>query len=416
MGKFKALKITLIVVSILVIFTSGFWLGFGFNNKFSINIPNVDRILLNKNNSSASSEQDQANESWNANIKSIEQSINLVLKNALNSKSKNELIQAAIKGVLASLDDEYADFFTKEQYEQIMQSYQGIMSGGIGIIVTTNKNNMIEVVKIIQNSPASNFDIKQGDLIKKVDDIDVTGLAIEEVVAKIKGPVGTKVKIVFFRPSENKNFEYTIERGTFIVPNFIAEMVNGNIAYIQYYDFQEGGTEQLDKEIENLINQGAKGLILDLRNNLGGVLDDAVNFCDLFLENGTIVTIKGRTDGQDIVKEYKAKAGKYTDIPIVLIINGYSASASEIAAGALQDNKRALLVGEKSFGKGTVQALYILPDGSGIKFTTAKYYLPSGISIDGKGVKPDINVILTIDDTEDVQKNRAIEEMKKLIR
>ena len=134
------------------------------------------------------------------------------------------------------------------------------------------------------------------------------------------------------------------------------------------------------------------------------------------MENGTIVTIKGRTDGQDIVKEYKAKAGKYTDIPIVLIINGYSASASEIAAGALQDNKRALLVGEKSFGKGTVQALYILPDGSGIKFTTAKYYLPSGISIDGKGVKPDINVILTIDDTEDVQKNRAIEEMKKLIR
>lgn len=416
MREFKALKITLIVISILVIFASGFWLGFGFNNKFSINIPNINKSLLNENSPGVSSEQNQANASWNASIKSIEQSIDLVLKNALNSKSKNELIQAAIKGVLASLDDKYADFFTKEQYEQIMQSYQGIMSGGIGIIVTTNKNNMIEVVKVIQNSPASNFDIKQGDLIKKVDDIDVTGLTVEEVVAKIKGPVGTKVKIVFFRPSENQNFEYTIERGTFVVPNFISEMVNENIAYIQYYDFQEGGSEQLDEEIENLLNQGAKGLILDLRNNLGGVLDDAVNFCDLFLGSGTIVTIKGRTDGQDIVKEYKAKEGKYTDIPIILLINGYSASASEIAAGALQDNNRALLIGEKSYGKGTVQALYILPDGSGIKFTTAKYYLPSGISIDGKGVEPDINVVLTIDDTEDVQKNRAIEEMKKLIK
>jgi carboxyl-terminal processing protease len=235
-------------------------------------------------------------------------------------------------------------------------------------------------------------------------------------VSKIKGPVDTKVKVTFFRPAENRSVEFEITRGTFTIPNFAAEMLEGNIAYIQYFEFQEEGAKGLEKEIDSLIANGAKGIILDLRNNLGGVLNDAVYLCDLFMDSGTIVTVKGRNAGKDSFEEFKAKSGKYTDIPLVVLINAYSASASELTAGALKDSKRAILIGEKSYGKGTVQVLHILPDSSGIKFTTAKYYLPSGESIDGTGITPDITVKLDEQSKSDIQKAKAIEEIKKLIK
>jgi carboxyl-terminal processing protease len=171
----------------------------------------------------------------------------------------------------------------------------------------------------------------------------------------------------------------------------------------------------MDKELKKIIDGGAKGIILDLRNNLGGTVIDAVDLCDLFLDSGVIVTVKGRSNNKESFEEFLAKDGGYTEIPMIVLINGYSASASELTAGALKDNNRAVLVGEKSFGKGTVQVLERLSDGSGIKFTTAKYYLPSGVTIDGVGVQPDILVPLTPEDKEDLQLNRAIEEIKKMI-
>ncbi|MBN2073446.1 MAG: hypothetical protein JW770_05835, partial [Actinobacteria bacterium] len=162
------------------------------------------------------------------------------------------------------------------------------------------------------------------------------------------------------------------------------------------------------------LDQGIDGIILDLRNNLGGVLDDAVGVCDLFLDKGAIVTVRGRTGSRERVDEYFAKKGKYTDIPLVVMINGFSASASELVAGALKDNGRAVLVGETSFGKGTVQVVYELSDGSGLKFTTAKYFLPSGISIEGVGVEPDFEVVLTAEDNVDLQLEKAKEEIRKM--
>ncbi|GAG95246.1 unnamed protein product, partial [marine sediment metagenome] len=167
------------------------------------------------------------------------------------------------------------------------------------------------------------------------------------------------------------------------------------------------------EKIQELINSGARGLILDLRDNLGGTLDDAVEVCDLFLDEGIIVTIKGRTENKEITEH--ASKGGYTDIPLVVLINGFSASASEVVAGALRDNDRATLVGEKSFGKGFVQTLRELSDGSGIKFTTAKYFLPLGSFIDGVGIEPDIPVEPELDAEEDIQLNRAIEEVEALI-
>jgi carboxyl-terminal processing protease len=416
MKKFKALIITGIVTGIIVVFASGFWLGLDFTYKFNIPVPRIAQIFNKSDNSQTSETVNGNNEAYNSGIKALEQTIDSVSKEALTPKTKEDLVVAAIKGILDSLGDKHAEYFTKDQYAKIMESYQGIMSGGVGIIVTMNDNKEVEVVKVIKESPASKFDIKQGDIIKKVDGADITGITLEEVVSKIKGPVDTQVTITFFRSSENKTFDFKITRGTFAIPNFDDEIIEGNIAYIQYYEFQEGGAQQLEKELDGLVAQGAKGVILDLRNNLGGVLNDAVYLCDLFLDKGVIVTVKGRNNGKDSFEEFDAKGGKYTDIPLVVLINGYSASASELSAGALKDNKRALLIGEKSYGKGTVQVLHILSDGSGIKFTTAKYFLPSGESIDGTGIIPDIIVKLDSQSKTDVQKERAVEEIKKLIK
>jgi len=415
MARNKALKITALVIGLILLFSIGVYAGLEISSRFSIYIPNIEKLISKESDKSASLDaQVSANE--NLSFKSIEQTIDIVSRGAISSKTKSELIVAAINGILASLEDKYAEYFTKEEYGQIMESYQGMMSGGIGVIVTMNAYEEVEVVKVISNSPSSGLDIKQGDIIKKVNGEDVSGLTLEEVVSKIKGEIDTQVVIVFFRPSEHKELEHKIIRGTFTVPNFTSELLEGDIAYIQYYDFQENGAQELEVEINALKEQGAKGIILDLRNNLGGVLDDAVYLCDLFLDEGLIVRVKGKTDGKDSVVDYKAEKGKFTDMPMIVMINGYSASASELCAGALKDNGRAVLLGEKSYGKGTVQNLQILVDGSGIKFTTAKYYLPSGITIDGTGIKPDIEVILTPEDTEDVQKNRAVEELKRLIK
>jgi len=231
----------------------------------------------------------------------------------------------------------------------------------------------------------------------------------------IKGKEGTEVILTMFRPRENEEFEVKIIRERFYIPNLFSKILEEDIAYIQYIGFQEKGAQKLDEEIQKLIDSGAKGIIFDLRNNLGGVLDDAVNVSDLFLDEGLIVSVKGRSGSEEISSNYYAKKGKYTKIPLVVLINGYSASASEVVAGALKDSERAILIGEKSFGKGTVQVLKELTDGSGIKFTTAKYYLPSGSSVEGKGLHPDIIVEWDPDSEKDVQLEKAIEEINLLI-
>jgi carboxyl-terminal processing protease len=238
---------------------------------------------------------------------------------------------------------------------------------------------------------------------------------LDKVVAMIKGKEGTSVNIKIYRPSTDKTFKITVTRAKFDIPNLVSDIYEEDVGYIWYYDFQMGGANQLDKEIQKLIERGAKGLILDLRNNPGGAWDDAIDVSDLFLNEGKIVSVKGRSDNKEETDEYIASEGKYTEIPLVVLINGFSASASELVAGALKDNDRAILVGEKSYGKGVVQVLYELSDKSGIKFTTAKYFLPSGISIDGTGITPDIIVEQKPDDEEDAQLNRAIEEIRTLI-
>jgi carboxyl-terminal processing protease len=410
------IQVLVSIVVIIFVFTAGLWAGFSYNS--------IRKYFLSSNSGSSDTNSTQEErpglfEEISETIKNrfsltpFEEAFDYISNDSLMAFQKQELLQAAIEGMLTLLDDRHADYFTVDEYEKITESYSGTMSG-IGIIVTQDDEGTVIVVKPLPDTPAGSAGIREGDHIIAVNGQDISEMVLENVVTLIKGKEGTSVDITFYRPGEDKTFEITLVRARFYVPNLFAEIIEENIAYIQYVGFQDGGAEFLESEIEKLIGEGAESIIFDLRNNLGGTLDDAVAVCDLFMDSGAIVTVRGRTDNEERVDEYFAEKGKYTEIPLIVLINGFSASASELVAGALRDNKRTILVGETSFGKGTVQVIHELSDGSGLKFTTAKYFLPSGVSIEGVGVLPDIEVVLTAEDTEDLQLNKAIEEIKKM--
>ncbi len=400
--------ITAVLVSIIVVvftFSTGLWLGISFE-PFKRYISNIFRE------SAAKYIPEEAESEFS--IEPFNETIDLVSNYALEEKSKEELLKAAIESILAELDDEYTEYFTTEEYEMIMESYSGTMSG-IGVVVTLNDEGQVVVVMPLEGTPAYRAGIKEGDIITEVDGVDIKDMALEKVVAMIKGEEGTDVDLKVYIPEDGNTVELTITRAKFYIPNLTSDQLEGNIGYIWYYTFQDKGSQQLDDEVQKLIDNGAKGIILDLRYNLGGVLTDAIEVCDLFLNEGLITTVKGRSGDKEITDEYIASKGKYTEIPLVVLINGFSASASELTAGALKDNDRAILIGEQSHGKGIVQVLYELSDGSGIKFTTARFFLPSGISIQGTGIEPDILIELEPDSEEDLQLSRAIEEMEILL-
>ena len=414
------IRVLISIVVLIFVFTSGLWAGLSLTPVRKYFIDNGGSSDSSSDNGSIQEEQsgilDDITESIKNrfSIKPFEEALNYISSDSITSFSKQELLRAAIDGMLSLLDDRHAQYFTIEEYEKITDSYNGTMSG-IGVIVTQDDDGSVVVVKPLPDTPAERAGIVEGDKIIKVNGIDITDMVLENIIAIIKGEEGTSVDLTFYRPAEDRTFDISLTRATFYVPNLFSEMVEDNMGYIQYLGFQKGGADLLDSEIEKLIEQGAEAIIFDLRNNLGGTLDDAVRVGDLFMDEGAIVTVRGRTDDDERVDEYLAKEGKYTQIPLIVLINGFSASASELVAGALSENGRALLIGEKSFGKGTVQVIHDLSDGSGLKFTTARYYLPSGISIDGVGIIPDIEVELTIEDTEDLQLNRAVEEAKIIL-
>jgi len=392
--KKNVLRVVIAVVVVIFTFSTGLWIGISFDS-FKGYLPKIKQ-----NNTSE--------------IKPIEEAVDLIYGSALVEKSKDELLKAAIEGMLSVLDDKYTEYFTAEEYKNIIESYSGTMSG-IGVVVTLDDEGQVVAVRILEDTPASRANIMEGDIITEVDGVDIKDMDLDKVVAIIRGEEGTGVDLKIYRPSDVNNIEVTVTRARFDVPNLVSEILEEDIGHIWYYAFQDGGAQQLDREIKKLIDGGAKGLILDLRNNPGGLLNDAVEVCDLFLNEGTIVTTRERMEDKEIIGKYSAREGKYTEIPLVILINEFSASASEVAAGALRDNKRATLVGERSYGKGVVQTLCELSDGSGIKFTTARYFLPSGLSIDGVGINPDVLVKLEPGSTEDLQLNRAIEEINTFI-
>jgi len=412
--KKNVLRVVIAVIVVIFTFSIGLWVGISFDS-FKKYVFNVNQNSTSEDNGDGRFLEDISESiKRNFSVKPIEEAINLISESALVERSKDELLKAAVEGILSVLDDKHTEYFTAEEYEKIMESYSGTMSG-IGVIVTLDNDGQVVVVRTLSDTPACRAGIVEGDIITEVDGMDIKDMALEKVVTMIRGEEGTEVNLKIYRPEDNGIIEVTVTRARFDVPNLISDIFEEDVGYIQYFVFQDRGAQKLDKEIQKLIDGGAKGLILDLRNNPGGVLDDAVEVCDLFLDEGIIVTIKGRTENKERIDKYLAWKGKYTEIPLVVLINEFSASASEVVAGALKDNDRAILVGERSFGKGTVQVIYELSDGSGLKFTTARYFLPLGLSVDEVGINPDILVKLEPDATEDIQLIKAIEEINTLI-
>ncbi len=316
-----------------------------------------------------------------------------------------ELIESAIDGMLMSLDP-HSSYLNPEKYEEMQVQTKGEF-GGLGIEVTM-ENRLVKVVSPIDDTPAYRAGIKAGDLITHLDGKQVLGLTLSEAVESMRGPVGTDIVLTVRREGVDKPLEVTITRAIIKIRS-VRSRAEGDAGYIRITSFNEQTVSGVKKAIEDVRNQVGDsmiGLILDLRNNPGGLLDQAVGVSDLFLDKGEIVSTRGRR--HDSTQRFNAKPGDLAEgLPVVLLINGGTASASEIVAGALQDHRRAIVLGTKSFGKGSVQTIIPISGRGAIRLTTARYFTPSGYSIQAKGIEPDIIVKQARIETVDDEKRRS---------
>jgi carboxyl-terminal processing protease len=300
------------------------------------------------------------------------------------------MVYGAIRGLLSTLDP-HSVFMTPEAYRELRVDTEGRF-GGVGIEVTV-KNNVLTVVTAIEGSPAEKAGVKEGDRILKIDGISTKDIGLAEAVRRMRGTRGAKVHLTLLREGHAEPIEVSLKRDTIRIKSVRADPPEDGFGYVRVSSFQEDTSEELKKALDGLEkkNHGPlKGLLLDLRNNPGGLLDEAVDVSDFFLESGTIVTTATRN--HEVDRRTAAKDGSEPSYPVIVLVNGGSASAAEIVAGALQDQKRAVLLGTQTFGKGTVQTIFELGDGAALKLTVAKYYTPKGRSIQAEGIRPDIIV------------------------
>ena len=305
--------------------------------------------------------------------------------------SVDDMRTGAYKGLLEGLGDPYTCFYTKEEFDALMESTTGTYYG-IGAVVQQNLKTMyITIVKPYVDGPAYNAGMLPGDIIYMVDDVDVTGMDINNVVAMMKGPEGTQVKVTVVREGEADPVDLFITRAKIEIETIEYEMLENNIGYILISGFEEPTPKQFKEAIDDLQKQGMKGLVLDLRDNGGGLLDAVVEMLDYILPKGMIVYTEDKYGNRE---EYKGTDKDVLDLPMTVLINGNSASAAEIFAAAMQDYKAATLIGTTSFGKGIVQTILPLTDGTAVKITISRYFTPNGVCIHGEGVTPDIEVEL----------------------
>jgi carboxyl-terminal processing protease len=323
--------------------------------------------------------------------------IDLVKRNYVEEVKDKDIVYAAIKGILESLDP-HSSFLPPDMYKEMQTDTKGEF-GGIGIEITI-KDGFPTVITPIEDTPAFKAGMKSGDHIVKIDGKNTKNMGLMDVVKLIRGPKGKAVTLTVAREGAQGLKEYTVVRDTIQVKSVKYRMLSDEYGYIRLAQFQEKTSKDLDNALKELekANKGKalRGLVLDLRNDPGGLLEQAVEVSDKFLSEGVIVSIEGRagkrTTEDNKMKFYAQKKGTKYAGPMVVLVNEGSASASEIVAGALQDYKRAVIVGTKSFGKGSVQTIFPLGDGSAVRLTTAKYYTPKGRSIQSEGITPDITV------------------------
>ena len=321
-----------------------------------------------------------------------------------------KLLENAIRGMLQGLDP-HSTYLDEDAYKELQEGTSGEF-GGLGIEVGY-EDGFVKVISPIDGTPAQRAGIKAGDLIIRLDNKSVKGISLMEAVKMMRGKPGSKITLTIVREGENKPFEISIVRDIITVENIKTETIEPGFIYIRISNFQTHTVDDLKKgliKLKNENNNNIKGLILDLRNNPGGLLNAAVGVSDLFLNNGLIVYTEGRI--KDSKLKFNAKPSEMLkDTPIIILVNGGSASASEIVAGALQDHKRAVIMGEKTFGKGSVQTILPMNDRTALKLTTARYYTPSGRSIQASGIEPDMIVKnIKFDLKKDIQNNGLIKE------
>jgi len=324
---------------------------------------------------------------------------------------EQKLIYGAIEGMLKKLDDPYTRFMEPKNFADMQTETQGEF-GGLGIVISI-KDRMLTVISPIDDTPAARAGIMAGDMIIKIDGKDVIDIALHDAVNLLRGPVGTKVTITVMREGSKETKDYELERQIIKVPSIKYWTIGHDIGYIRLTQFIQTSSEDLEKALINLEKNGVKSIILDLRNNPGGLLTAAVEVGRKFIAKGDIVSIKGR-DGEK--NTYSSFYKYHPTLPLIVLINEGSASASEIVAGAIKDNKRGLLLGKKSFGKGSVQTVISLNDGSAMALTTALYYTPSGVNIHKTGIKPDIEVDLPkFDESKTEEIKKKIEDDQKYL-
>ena len=316
-------------------------------------------------------------------------------KEYVDEINQSDSMDSAINGLLQSLDP-YSGYMSPEIFNEMQTETSGEF-GGLGIEVTM-ESGVVKVISPIDDTPASKAGIKAGDYIVKINNTQVQGKSLSEAVELMRGPVGSAIKLTIRRRGEKKALTFNVTREIIQIKSVKAELLEKNIGYIRLTSFNENSAGQIKKEINKFEkNENLKSYILDLRNNPGGLLSQAIKISDFFLDNGEIVSTKSRQQSEN--RKWFAKKGDLTKGKTILVLINYgSASASEIVAGALKDHKRAILIGENSYGKGSVQSIIPLKNKGAIRLTVAKYYLPSGKSISEVGVSPDIEINEESDD------------------
>ena len=336
----------------------------------------------------------------------------LLDEQALEPPSETSATAGAIQGLLDSSGDKYALYFDKKHYQYFNDETAGAF-GGIGVVLG-EKDGSAYIVEVYKDTPAAKVGVKAGDVFRAVDGVTRAKWTSDEIVKRVRGEEGTKVTVIMERPAKDPKAEpadktFTITRAKITYPNIKSEVIDG-VGYIRLGQFNAKATDDLTVAIKDLTDKGAKSFVLDLRDNPGGLLDQAVKASSLFIDNGVIVRVEERNRPET---QLKTSGRKITNAPLVVLINNNSASASEIMGGALQDYGRAQLVGEQSFGKGSVQTIEELSWGGAVKFTTAHYLTPKSRIINGKGLKPDVIVKMDaekqMERSTDTQLKKALE-------
>ncbi len=392
----KVIKIKFIVLIIIVAIISAV-----FGSEYTLNIQK-GKGIINKENAS-----EDSTKNIDTIAKDLKSFRKIIDEYYIGDIDEQKVIDEAIKGYVKGLDDEYSEYMTKEEWDEFQAQALGNYVG-IGIYMTVDKNDNVVVLSSIKGTPAEKAGLETGDIIVKVNDESVLGVSSDIVASKIKGEEGTSVKLTVLREDEYKDFDIT--REAIKVYHVKSKILENNIGYIQLLAFDDGCADEIEKAYKSLKEQGAQKIILDLRDNTGGIVTECLQIADKFIDQGNklMITVDAKDNKEIDYSKYKPEITE----DMVVLVNEYSASASEILTGALKDNNRAKVVGTKTYGKGVIQSVLPLTDGSVLKLTVNEYYTPNEIKINKVGIEPDYIIENNKETEEDEQLNKAIELLK----